>query len=180
LAIPLSAQQWNGLSFYNFGKDTLVNPLDGVNPKAKIMVVNTGLQAARRIRVEVSSPDIPNPGGGMAIFPNGGFLYLAPGETTFVSCWTRAVYEGGGSTPVGSYFQRRFVFRFRPDIPGDTSSFSFERALVFCQPGISTPAFRAVEREWKNRAPTQADQPTSNQHANWHTAFQNAPPDHAQ
>jgi hypothetical protein len=135
LAIPLSAQQWNGLSFYKYGKDTLVNPLDGINPKAKIMVVNTGLQAVRRIRVEVSSPDIPNPGGGMAIFPNGGFLYLAPGETTFVSCWTRAVYEGGGTTPAGSYFQRRFLFRFRPDIPGDTSSFSFERALVFINLG---------------------------------------------
>ncbi len=128
---PIFAQTWKGLAFYPYGKDTLVFPLDGVNSKAKVMVVNTGPTSTGRIRVEVSSPDIPNPGGGMAIFPNGGFLYLAPGETTFVSCWTRAVYEGGNPPPLGVYSTKRFIFRFREDTPEDTSSFSYERKLVF-------------------------------------------------
>ncbi len=132
---PVFAQTWNGLAFYPYGKDTLIFPLDGVNSKAKVMVVNAGTNSVERIRVSVSSPDIPNPGGGMAVFPNGGFLYLAPGETTFVSCWTRAVYEGGNMPPVGVYSTKRFIFRFQKNPLEDTSSFSYERKLVFLNLG---------------------------------------------
>ena len=98
LLVPTKAQAQTG-SFLDHevtwvSPDTVIYPLDG-KPNFVVRVVNQGSEPSPdRFSFEFTSPDYPNPGGGFATFPNGGYIKLAPAETTWV---LRKVFLNGTS-----------------------------------------------------------------------------------
>ena len=136
LTDTLPAQQWKGLSFTFVGRDTFLIPYDGANPKAKLRVVNTsGTYTPTRI-IPRSVPPAGYSESGFATFPNGGYVYLAPFETTYVTCWLRGVYER--QIPSG-IFTREVGFTFRRNVSDDTSSFTISKVYVFNNLGQNVP-----------------------------------------
>ena len=120
------SQQWKGLSFTFVGRDTFLIPYDGPNPKLKLRVINTAsTPSPTRIGVSASSPEA----GYVGAFPNGGYIYLAPSETTYVTGTGRQILEAG-PIPSGT-FTRQTIFKFQRNDPTDTSSFSISKVYVF-------------------------------------------------
>jgi hypothetical protein len=111
LSVPAYAQTGHfvGHELTWVSPDTLVFPFDGT-PNFVVRVVNQGSEPSPDgFSFQFSSPDYPNPGGGFATFPNGGFIKLAPAETTWVQSWSSGVYEQ--QAPNG-FFEREIIFRF--------------------------------------------------------------------
>lgn len=118
--------------------DTLVYPLDG-KPNFMVRVVNQGSQPSpERFSFQFESPDYPNPGGGFATFPNGGYIALAPAETTWVQAWSSGVYEAGA--PQG-FFERDIIFRFLVDRGAEgQDEFPLAKRVTFENLGRPTPS----------------------------------------
>lgn len=117
--------------------DTVVYPLDG-KPNFVVRVVNKGSEPSPdRFSFEFTSPDYPNPGGGFATFPNGGYIKLAPAETTWVQAWSSGVYEQGA--PQG-FFERDIGFQFYVDRGADgREEFALTKRITFENLGRPTP-----------------------------------------
>jgi len=118
--------------------DTLVNPFDGT-PNFAVRVVNQGSEPSPdNFSFQFASPDYPNPGGGFATFPNGGFIKLAPAETTWVQAWSSGVYEQGA--PQG-FFEREIIFRFVVDRGQDgRDEYDLPKRVAFENLGRPTPS----------------------------------------
>jgi hypothetical protein len=118
--------------------DTLVYPFDGT-PNFVVRVVNQGTdRSPDRFSFQFSSPDYPNPGGGFATFPNGGYIQLAPAETTWVQAWSAGIYEH--PAPQG-FFERDITFRFLLDTgSGGQQAYDLTKRVTFENLGRPTPS----------------------------------------
>ncbi|MDA0986378.1 MAG: PQQ-binding-like beta-propeller repeat protein [Bacteroidetes bacterium] len=128
LSITTSQTFFEKLKIENVGKDTLIRPFDSNNPKAILRIINSSTATSPNnisIKVREQNSTLENPG--LAIFPNGGPLVeLAAGETTFVSCWLRGLWEGG--IQVDSNLQARTIdFKFIRQSPASTDSINYSR-----------------------------------------------------
>lgn len=117
--------------------DTLVRAFDGT-PNFSVRVVNKGATPTPDgLFFRFASPDYPNPGGGFATFPNGGYIKLAPAETTWVQTWSAGIYEHPAPT---GFFERTIQFQFVLDQgPGQQQEFVFSRQVTFENHGRPAP-----------------------------------------
>ena len=108
--------------------------LDG-RPKFKVKVVNrSGTVTPDRVSVSFSSPDYPNPGGGFANFPNGGFIKLAPGDSMIVSVWSSGIFEHPrDDKDANGVFRREVGMRFLKDVFMAEESMYMSRIMTFIE-----------------------------------------------
>ena len=116
------------------GPDSLYEALDG-RPKFKVKVVNrSSVVTPDRVGVSFSSPDYPNPGGGFANFPNGGFIKLAPGDSMIVSVWSSGVFEHPREDKdANGVFRREIGLRFLKDVFMEQESVYLSRTMTFVE-----------------------------------------------
>lgn len=132
--IALAQQTFLGHELSWVGSDTLYEALDG-RPKFKVKVVNrSGAVTPDRVGISFSSPDYPNPGGGFANFPNGGYIKLAPGDSMIVSVWSSGVFElPRDDKDANGAFQRQIGIRFLKDIFMEQDSATLLRTMTFIE-----------------------------------------------
>ena len=116
------------------GSDTLFEALDG-RPKFKMKVINrSDAITPDRVGMSFRSPDYPNPGGGFANFPNGGFIQLEPGDSMIVSVWSSGVFEHPRDDKnENGVFQREIGFRFLKDVFMEQDSAYVSRQMTFIE-----------------------------------------------
>jgi len=116
------------------GSDSLYEALDG-RPKFKVKVINrSSAFTPDRVVVSFSSPDYPNPGGGFANFPNGGFIKLAPGDSMIVSVWSSGIFEHPRQDKdANGVFQREVGLRFLKDVFMEQESAYLSRKMTFIE-----------------------------------------------
>lgn len=116
------------------GPDTLNEALDG-RPKFKMKVINrSDAITPDRVGMSFQSPDYPNPGGGFANFPNGGYIQLEPGDSMIVSVWSSGVFEHPrDDKDENGAFQREIGFRFLKDVFMEQDSIYVSRQMTFIE-----------------------------------------------
>lgn len=78
---------WNGIDFYEYGKDTIEYPYDGKNITGHIQVINnSGSNSPSMLEIQIKCSQAS--GGTLNSFPNGSkFVVLKPGDTTYINNW---------------------------------------------------------------------------------------------
>lgn len=141
---------WNNLKIEYTGPLLLDYDLDSKDRNAKIRITNIGDQPIQNIHFQMAVQglaDYPRVSGdgGFAVFPNGGNIDLAPGESYIAQTWLQGIYEDrfGNKPPVAGE-SKTYVIDFilatdnaafhRPDPTSDpllagklTQSISFTR-----------------------------------------------------
>jgi len=112
---------WNNLRIEYVGELGFDYVLDSKDQKAKIQITNTGTTSVQDIYFQIAIEgvgDYPmiNGDGGFAVFPNGGNIDLAPGESFIAQTWLQGVYETR--------------FNNSPPAVGESKTYSFDFILV--------------------------------------------------
>lgn len=114
---------WNGLKIEYVGQTSFDLALDSKDRNAMVRITNEGSVAVNNLYYQVAIEglgDYPKPtgDGGFAVFPNGGNIDLAPGESYVAQNWLAGIYETRyGNTPpeLGQTKVYSFDFLFATD-----------------------------------------------------------------
>ncbi len=96
---------WNNLKLEYVGPLSLDYDLDGKDRNAKIKITNIGNKEIQNIHFQIAIQGVGEypkvvGDGGFAVFPNGGNIDLAPGESYVAQNWLQGIYEARfGNTP---------------------------------------------------------------------------------
>lgn len=96
---------WNNLKLEYIGPLTLDYDLDSKDRNAKIKITNVGNKEIQNIHFQIAIQGVGEypkvvGDGGFAVFPNGGNIDLAPGESYIAQNWLQGIYEARfGNTP---------------------------------------------------------------------------------
>jgi len=128
---------WNNLQIEYVGPLSLDYALDSKDRNAQVKITNLGTQAINNLSFQIAivglgSYPATTGDGGFAIFPNGGNIDLAPGESYIAQNWLSGIYESRfGNTPPLTGETKSYTFDFiiatdnrafhQPDPTSDTS-----------------------------------------------------------
>jgi len=96
---------WNNLKLEYIGLTSFDYALDGKDRNTQLKITNVGSTAVNNLYYQVAvqglgSYPTPTGDGGFAVFPNGGNIDLAPGESYVAQNWLSGIYESRfGNTP---------------------------------------------------------------------------------
>ena len=96
---------WNNLKIEYIGPLLLDYDLDGKDRNAKIKITNVSNKEIQNIHFQIAIQGVGEypkvvGDGGFAVFPNGGNIDLAPGESYIAQHWLQGIYEARfGNTP---------------------------------------------------------------------------------
>jgi hypothetical protein len=121
--MPTSANSvvWNNLRIEYVGPLSLDYALDSKDRNAQVKITNLGAQAINNLSFQIAIVGLGNypattGDGGFAVFPNGGNIDLAPGESYIAQNWLSGIYE----TRFGN----------APPLTGETKSYTFDFILA--------------------------------------------------
>ena len=108
---------WNNLQLEYVGPLSLDYALDGKDRNAQVKITNLGSQAINNLSFQIAivglgSYPATTGDGGFAVFPNGGNIDLAPGESYTAQNWLSGIYESR--------------FGNAPPLEGETKSYTFD------------------------------------------------------
>ncbi len=109
---------WNNIKIEYVGPLSLDYALDGKNRNAIVKLTNVGDALINDIYYQVAIEGIGDypaitGDGGFAVFPNGGNIDLAPGESFYAQNWLQGIYETRfGNTPPASGVTKTYNFDF--------------------------------------------------------------------
>ena len=109
---------WNSIKVEYVGPLSLDYVLDGKNRNAIVKLTNVGDALISDIYYQVAIEGIGDypattGDGGFAVFPNGGNIDLAPGESYYAQNWMQGVYESRyGNTPPAQGETKTYNFDF--------------------------------------------------------------------
>lgn len=108
---------WNNLQIEYVGPLSLDYALDGKDRNAQVKITNLGTQAINNLSFQIAivglgSYPATTGDGGFAVFPNGGNIDLAPGESYTAQNWLSGIYESR--------------FGNAPPLTGETKSYTFD------------------------------------------------------
>jgi hypothetical protein len=109
---------WNNIKIEYVGETYFDYALDGKDRNALIKLTNVGLTTVNNLYYQVAINglgDYPTPtgDGGFAVFPNGGSIDLAPGQSYVAQNWLSGIYEGRfNNTPPASGASKVYTFDF--------------------------------------------------------------------
>jgi hypothetical protein len=109
---------WNNIKIEYVGETYFDYALDGKDRNALIKLTNVGSTTVNNLYYQVAINglgDYPTPtgDGGFAVFPNGGSIDLAPGQSYVAQNWLSGIYEGRfNNTPPASGASKVYTFDF--------------------------------------------------------------------
>lgn len=109
---------WNNIKIEYVGETYFDYALDGKDRNAQIKLTNVGTTTVNNLYYQVAISglgDYPTPtgDGGFAVFPNGGNIDLAPGQSYVAQNWLSGIYEGRfNNTPPVSGASKVYSFDF--------------------------------------------------------------------
>jgi WD40 repeat protein len=136
LATPVT---WNNLKLEYVGPLSLDYDLDSKDRNARLKITNVGTTTVENISFQIAIQglgDYPKVtgDGGFAVFPNGGNIDLAPGESYVAQNWLQGIYEGrfGNSPPASGQTKTYSV-----DFILATDNAAFQRANPTADPVLA-------------------------------------------
>lgn len=113
---------WNNIKIEYIGPLSLDYALDGKNRNAIVKLTNIGNTLISDIYYQVAIEGIGDypattGDGGFAVFPNGGNIDLAPGESFYAQNWLQGIYESR--------------FGNTPPVTGETKTYNFDFLISF-------------------------------------------------
>jgi|GEM_PF-764345 len=109
---------WNNIKIEYVGETYFDYALDGKDQNALIKLTNVGSTTVNNLYYQVAINglgDYPTPvgDGGFAVFPNGGSIDLAPGQSYVAQNWLSGIYEERfNNTPPASGASKVYTFDF--------------------------------------------------------------------
>jgi hypothetical protein len=127
---------WNNIKIEYVGETYFDYALDGKDRNAQIKLTNVGPTNVTNLNFQVAISglgDYPKPtgDGGFAVFPNGGNIDLAPGESYVAQNWLSGIYEGR--------------FNNTPPVPGESKVYTFD-FLIATDNGVFNAADPLADR----------------------------------
>jgi hypothetical protein len=127
---------WNNIKIEYVGETYFDYALDGKDRNAQIKLTNVGSTTVNNLNYQVAISglgDYPTPtgDGGFAVFPNGGNIDLAPGESYVAQNWLSGIYEGR--------------FNNTPPVPGESKVYTFD-FLIATDNGVFNNADPLADR----------------------------------
>ncbi len=136
LATPVT---WNNLKLEYVGPLSLDYDLDSKDRNARLKITNVGTTTVENIYFQIAIQglgDYPKVtgDGGFAVFPNGGSIDLAPGQSYIAQNWLQGIYEGrfGNTPPVSGQTKTYSV-----DFILATDNAAFQRANPTADPVLA-------------------------------------------
>jgi hypothetical protein len=130
---------WNNLKLEYVGPLSLDYDLDSKDRNARLKITNVGTSTVENIYFQIAIQglgDYPKVtgDGGFAVFPNGGNIDLAPGQTYVAQNWLQGIYEGRfGNTPPASGQTKTYSL----DFILATDNAAFQRANPTADPVLA-------------------------------------------
>lgn len=109
---------WNNIKIEYVGETYFDYALDGKDRNAQIKLTNIGSTTVNNLNYQVAISGlgdypIPTGDGGFAVFPNGGNIDLAPGQSYVAQNWLSGIYESRfNNTPPAPGASKVYTFDF--------------------------------------------------------------------